>query len=780
MKDHAQQPFDGRLEDRRFLTGKGRYVADIALGRQAHMALVLSTHAHARITGIDTAQARAMDGVIAVLTAADADADGLGRMPPFFMPALWGGPEGHATQRPVLVGDRVRCVGERLAIVIAETAQDARLAADAVVVDYAPLPVVTDARAALAPDAPVLWPENPGANRSVSITMGDKAATDAAFARAEVTIRRHFRSPRIAPVSLEPRAAIGDYDAAEDRYTLHSSSQDPHGFRSSIARNVLKIAESRLRVIAPDVGGGFGLKAHMHPEDALVLWASRRVGRPVKWVATRSEAMLTDTQGRGQEVQVELAATRAGKVLAIRAEAWTNLGAYFWGTATPPLFFSMQLVPNIYDVGAVDLTNHAVFTNTPPMSVYRGAGRPEAAFVAERMMDELAAELGIDQIAIRKINAIRPDAMPFTTPTGMTYDSGDFPALIDAAAARADWAGYPARAAQSAAKGWLRGRALIAYVELAGVMNERMDLRFEPDGTLTILAGTHSHGQGHATVFSQMVADWLSIPLANIRYVQGDTDKVLIGRGTFAARSSMLGGTALMRAKDALLERARDMAAKVLQAERAQIGFADGIFTLQGTNKTLSLTEVARLFYLPAGPANLLGIGLTGAGTAAGKPGAAPNYPNGAIVCEVEVNPKTGALRVDRLTALDDVGRVLNATLCEGQIHGGIAQGMGQALFEEMTFDSDGQLTSGSLMDYCLPRAEHLPDITSDLIEVPCTTNPLGVKGIGESGAIGAPVAIVNAVMDAVRGLGVAAIDMPITQPKLWAALNDAERRRAS
>lgn len=776
MNDHASKPFSGRLEDRRFLTGKGRYVGDITLGRQVYMAQVLSTRAHATVTAIDTSQAKAMPGVIDVLTGADAAQDGLGTMPPFFMPALWGGPEGHATRRPVLVTDRVRCIGERLAIVIAETPDDARIAADMVTVDYAALPVVVDARAAVGAGAPILWDDNPNGNLSVSIRMGDKAAAEAAFAQAEVTIRRRFTSPRIAPVSLEPRACIGDHDAAEDRYTLYTSSQDPHGFRTCIARNVLKIAESRLRVVAPDVGGGFGLKAHMHPEDALVLWASRRVGRPVKWVSTRSEAMLTDTQGRGQEVEVEVAATRAGKVLAIRAEAWTNLGAYFWGTATPPLFFAMQLVPNVYDIAAVDLTNHAVFTNTPPMSVYRGAGRPEAAFLTERMMDELAAELGIGQVEIRKINAIRPDAMPHGTATGMTYDSGDFPRMMDEAVLASDWAGYPARAAASRAAGRLRGRSLISYIELAGVMNERMEIRFEPDGTLTILAGTHSHGQGHATVFSDMVAAWLSIPVDRIRYVQGDTDRILIGRGTFAARSSMLGGTALLRARDTLLDRARDMAAKVLQADKGGIDFADGIFKVRDTNKTMALVDVAKLFYLPAGPANLLGIGLTGAGTSAGKPGAAPNYPNGTIVCEVEVDPRTGALTVDRLTALDDVGRVLNATICEGQIHGGIAQGLGQALMEEVTYDAEGQLTSGSLMDYCLPRAEHLPRIVSELIEVPCATNPLGVKGIGESGAIGAPVAVVNAIMDAVRPLGVRSLDMPITQTKLWAALRDAER----
>lgn len=776
MKD-THPPFAGRLEDRRFLTGAGRYVDDITLGRQCHMALVLSTHAHAVIRGIDTAAAEAMPGVIAVLTGADVLADGLGPVPPFFMPKLWGGPDGYATQRPILVTDRARCVGDRLAIVLAETRDDARLAADAVVVDYAPLPAVTEARPALAPDAPVLWQDSATGNLSCTLTMGDAEATAQAFAGADVRLRRRFDSPRVAPSSLEPRGCIGDYQQADDRYTLYTSSQDPHGFRAVIARNVLKIAESRLRVVSPDVGGGFGLKAHMHPEDALVLWASRRVGRPVKWIATRSEALLTDTQGRGQQVEAEIALTRDGRILGLRMEAWHNLGAYFWGTATPPIFFSLQLVPNTYAIPAVDLRTHAVFTNIAPMSVYRGAGRPEATFVIERLMDEAAAALGMDPAELRLKNVIPPEAMPFTTPTGMTYDSGDFPAMIRRALDLGDWQGFPERRAASAARGLLRGRSVTSYVEVAGVMNERMEIRFEPDGTLTILAGTHSHGQGHATVFSRMVADWLSVPLSTIRYVQGDTDRVLIGRGTFAARSSMLGGTALLRAKDAVIERARDMAAIVLEADRGQITFADGMLRVEDSNKAIPLPEVARLFYLPAGPANALGVGLTGAGTAAGKPGAAPNYPNGTMICEVEVNPETGSIRIDRMAALDDVGRVLDATICEGQIQGGIAQGLGQALLEAMTYDAEGQLTSGSFMDYGLPRADHMPPITSRLIETPCTTNPLGVKGIGESGAIGAPVAIVNAILDAVRARGIESLDMPVTQARMWAALRAAEQK---
>lgn len=775
-----QDPFTGRIEDRRFLTGAGRYVDDIALARQTWMALVLSTHAHANVRGIDTSAAEAMPGVLAVLTGADVLADGLGPVPPYFMPKLWGGPDGYGTLRSILVTDRVRCVGDRVAIVIAETRDQARAAADAVVVDYDPLPVVTDARAALSGDAPQLWSDCPTGNLSCSLKMGDAEATAKAFAAAEVTLKRRLVSPRLAPSPLEPRACIGEYDTAEDRYTLHTSSQDPHGFRGVIASKVLKIAETRLRVIAPDVGGGFGMKSHMYPEDALVLWAARRVGRPVRWTSTRSEALLTDTQGRGQEVEAEIALDRDGTLRAVRIEAWHNLGAYFWGAATPPIFFSLQLIPNTYVLPAVDLTSHAVYTNTPPMAVYRGAGRPEAAFVIERLMDEAAAAIGMDPAELRLKNAIRPQDMPCTTATGMTYDSGDFPGLIRQAMTTGDWAGFAARQQQARARGRLRGRSMTSYVEIAGVMNERMELSFAPDGTLNIIAGTHSHGQGHATVFSQMVSDWLSIPVESIRYVQGDTDAVLIGRGTFAARSSMLGGTALLRARDALIERARDMAALVLEAERDTVSFSEGMLRVEGTNKAIPLTEVAKLYYLPAGPANMLGIGLSGAGTSAGKPGGAPNYPNGVMLCEVEVDPLSGAITVDRMLALDDVGRVLNATICEGQIHGGIAQGLGQALLEAVTYDDEGQLTSGSFMDYGMPRASHMPGIDSVLVEVPCTTNPLGVKGIGESGAIGAPVAIVNAIMDAVRSQGVETLDMPVTQVQLWSALRAAEATRGA
>lgn len=770
----------GRIEDRRFLTGTGQYVDDINLPRQCYAALVHSPHAHADIVSIDVSKALELPGVIAVLSGADVAADGLGSVPPYFMPAAWGGPDGYATLRPILIKDRVRCVGERVAVVLAETADQARVGADSVMVEYHTLDAVVDPETALSGDAPKIWSDCETGNLSVQIQMGDAEKTADAFANAAHVIKKTLVNQRLAPSSLEPRGCLGHFNPGDGQYTLYTSSQDPHGFRKSLAGFVFKVAESSIRVISPDVGGGFGLKAFMHPEDAIVLWASQRVGRPVKWISSRAEALLTDTQGRGQKVYAEMALDDSGHILGIRAKAYNNLGAYFWGTATPPLFFSLRLIPNIYKVPTVDFTTSAVFTNLPPMSVYRGAGRPEATFVIERLMDEAAVALKICPVEIRRLNAISAQDMPFTSVTGMAYDSGAFREMIDQCEEASDWQGYPERAKATAALGRLRGRSITSYVEVAAVMNERMELRFDASGTLTIIAGTHSHGQGHATVFTQLVSDWLEVPQESIRYVQGDTDKVLIGRGTFGARSSQLGGSALLAAKDQLIARGKLMAAILLETNEEDIDFEGGLYKVRGSNKSMPLQEVAKMFYMPAGPVGQFGLGLTGEGTAAGIPGGAPNYPNGCQVCEVEIEPETGMVFVDRIVAFDDVGRALNPTICEGQIHGGIAQGLGQALLEEMVYDEDGQLLSGSFMDYGLPRAEHMPEIESHLIEIPATTNPLGVKGVGESGAIGTPVSIVNAVLDAVRPYGVEDVTMPITPPKLWASLSAAAVKNQS
>lgn len=769
-----------RVEDQRFLTGTGSFVSDISLPRQCYGVAVLSPHAHADIKNIDVAAARAAPGVLCVLTGADAKADGIGQIPPHFMPEAWGGPKGFATLRPILLDDRVRCVGERVAFVVAETEAQARDAAELVRVDYEPLNAVVDIEEAVKPSAIKLWSDNPNGNVGVTIAFGDRAATDAAFAKARHVVKLRLRNNRITASSIEPRAALGAYDAASDSYTLYTTSQDPHGVRSTLASKIFGIPETKIRVVSPDVGGGFGMKANLYPDDVLVLWASKYCGRPVKWTATRAESLLCDTHARDQVVYGELALDEHGKILGIRAKAYQALGAYWWAAITAPLFFSLMLIPSVYDVQAVDLSTSAVFTNTAPTSVYRGAGRPEAIYFIERMLDHAAHVTGIDRVELRRRNLIKPDALPYHTPTHQNYDSGDFERMMDQCLKLADWDGFEARAARSKRNGKLRGRAVTLCIEIGGVFNERMELRFDPSGMVSIIAGTHSHGQGHATAFAQLVSDWLGVPFESVRYIQGDTDMVAFGRGTFAARSSMVGGVALRFAADAIIAKGKQMAGALLEAAEGDIEFKDGVFTVAGTDKSIPLTAVAKAFFAPAGPVLKFGLGLDATGSYAGAPGGAPNYPNGCMVCEVEVDPDTGLVTLDRFAAVDDLGMVINPLICEGQIQGGIAQGVGQALLENIAYDASGQLLTGSFMDYGMPRADDLPDIASTLEEIPAKTNPLGIKGIGESGTIGAPPTIVNAVLDALRPLGVEDIDMPLTPLRVWQAILKARTSAAA
>lgn len=764
-----------RVEDERFLTGSGEFVGDLSLPRQCFGVSVLSPHAHARIISIDVSEAEAAPGVVCVLTGKDAVADKIGALPPHFMPEAWGGPKGYATLRPVLLSEAVRCVGDRVAFVVAETEAQARDAAELVRVDYEPLDAIVDVEAATADGAPRLWPDCPNGNVGTTIAFGDKAATDAAFAKAKHVAKLRLHNNRITANAIEPRTALGDYHRASDSYTLYTTSQDPHGVKTKLATAVFNIPETKIRVISPDVGGGFGMKANIYPDDVLVLWASRRCGRPVKWTATRGESLVTDTHARDQVIYGEIALDDHGKILAVRARAYQALGAYWWAAITAPLFFSLMLIPSVYDIQTIDLSTSAVFTNTAPTSVYRGAGRPEAIYFIERMLDEAARVSGIDRVELRRRNLIKPDALPYHTPTHHNYDSGEFERLMDQCLALADWDGYENRRSASAKIGKLRGRAVTPYIELGGVFNERMELRFDPSGMVSIIAGTHSHGQGHATAFAQLVSEWLGVPLDAIRYIQGDTEKVAIGRGTFAARSSMVGGVALRFAADAIIAKAKPMAGILLEASADDIEFKDGIFKVAGTDKAIPLTAVAKAFFAPAGPVLKFGLGLDAAGSYSGAPGGAPNYPNGCQVCEVEVDPETGHVTIERFTAVDDLGMIINPMICEGQIQGGIAQGLGQALLECVAYDPDsGQLLSGSFMDYGMPRAVHMPDIESALEQIPAKTNPLGIKGIGESGTIGAPPTIVNAVLDALRDVGVAHIDMPVTPFRVWQAIGAA------
>jgi carbon-monoxide dehydrogenase large subunit len=684
-----------RVEDRRFITGGGRFVDDIDLPRQCYGAVVYSPHAHARITRIDTSQARTGEGVLAVLTGADALADGLGGLPPLFMPEDAGGPKGFRTRRPILCPDEVRCVGDRVAFVVAETCVQARDAADRIEIQYEPLPAVADMEAAVKSGAPAVWADCAG-NVSFTLAFGNKDSTDAAFAAAPHVVSLRLESNRLASNAIEPRCSIGAHEPGQDQYTLYATSQNPHGARAMLAQAVLKIPETKLRVIAPDVGGGFGTKGACYAEDALVLWASRRVGRPVKWTATRSEAILGDLHGRDQIVRAELALDGKGKILALRSRGLHAVGAYTCAACAAPVAYAAKLLPSVYQIPAVHLVNQAVFTHTAPVATYRGAGRPEAMYAIERLLDRAAALIGITPAEIRSRNFITPAQMPYRTTTGMTYDSGDFPRILDAALHEADWNGFAARRAESKKRGRLRGRGLGFFVEEASVFNERMELRFNPGGTLTIVAGTHSHGQGHATTYAQMVTDWLGVPFESIRFVQGDTDAVPMGRGTYAARSMQVGGNALKAAADAIVEKARAMAAHLMEAAPGDIEFKDGAFRIAGTDRAMPLAEVAKAFYRPMGLPKQFGVGLEAAGSFSSEP---PNYPNGCHVCEVEVDPSTGAVAILRYTAVDDVGRVINPLLCEGQMHGGIAQGIGQALLEKVVFDAAGQIITGTFQD---------------------------------------------------------------------------------
>jgi carbon-monoxide dehydrogenase large subunit len=761
-----------RVEDRRFLTGRARYVDDIDLPRQAHGALVLSPHAHARIRRVDASRALGAPAVIGVLTGADAVGDQLGGLPPNAMPEDMGGPKGYRTLRPLLASDTVRHVGERVAFVVAETAAAARDAAQLVAVDYEPLPAAVTVDDAAQDGAPKIWPAWTG-NICFTLAMGNKDATDAAFASARHVVTLSLVNNRLAANALETRGAIGSYDPSDESYTLYTSTQNPHGVRSILSQAVLRVPETRLRVVAQDVGGGFGMKGDTYPDEALVLWASRRYGRPVKWIQSRSEAMLNDDQGRDQVVHGEMALDADGKILAVRARARHALGAYVVGAAIVPVIYSLKLVPNAYAVPVVHVTSQAVFTNAVPTGPYRGAGRPEAVYLTERLLDRAAAAIGLDPAEIRRRNLIASEAMPYRTPTGFVYDSGDFAATMDQCLALADGQGFAARRAASERAGKRRGRALTYYIEDCGVFNERMELRFDPTGNVTIVSGTFSHGQGHATTYAQMVSEWLGVPFENIRLVQGDTNQVAFGRGTYASRSSLVGGSALKVAADAIVDKARPLAAHLMEAAAADVAFEDGRFRVVGTDRTMALVDVARAFYRPVGLPKQFGIGLEASGAWAADP---QNFPNGAHVCEVEVDPETGAVTLDRYVVVDDVGRVINPLICEGQIQGGLAQGIGQALLEHVAYDREsGQLLSATFADYAMPRADDLPAFTLDFREVPCRTNPLGIKGIGEAGSVGAPPTVLNAILDALRPLGVEHVDMPATPARVWEALRRAQ-----
>ena len=763
-----------RVEDQRFLKGEGRYVDDMVLPAMAHGVSVLSPHAHARIKRVDVSKAKAAPGVLAVLTGADVAADKLGGMTAHLMPEDFGAPKGHRTFLPLLVADKARYVGDRVAFVVAETLAQARDAAELVAVDYETLPAVVNLEDAAKPDAPKVHDDNAMGNVAFRLMFGNQEATDAAFAKAKHVVKLRVENNRLSPVSMEPRVAIGDYNATEDFYTLYASSQNPHGVRMELS-HIFHVPENRIRVISPDVGGGFGLKGGPYPDDLLAMWASKKLRRPVKWLATRSESMQNDHHGREMVYYGELALDDAGKILALRSKSLFQMGAYFIGAALAAGAFSIRFVPAAYDIQTMHLMSQGLFTNTSLSGPYRGAGRPEAAYFMERLIEHAARQIGMDAAEIRRRNLIPPAKLPYTTPTHWVYDSGEFVRVMDKCITESDPKGYASRKKATEKSGKLRGRAVSYYIEFGGIFNDRMDLRFDPGGTLTVLGGTHSHGQGHATVFAQLAHEILGVPFESIRYVQGDTAQVAIGRGTYGARSAVVGGNALKAAADNMIEKGKKLAAAMMEADAGDLEFNEGQYRVKGTDKVIALVDVAKASYAPMGPlTGKFGIGLDSSGSFDPTP---PSHPNGSHVCEVEVDPDTGAVTIDRYQVVDDLGRILNPMIVLGQIQGGVVQGIGQALMEHQVYDrASGQLVTGSFLDYAMPHASALPNIAAMMEEVPCKTNPLGVKGIGESGTIGAPPTIINAVIDALRPLGVDAIDMPATPSRVWETIQRAKK----
>ncbi|HUC68620.1 MAG TPA: xanthine dehydrogenase family protein molybdopterin-binding subunit [Stellaceae bacterium] len=765
-----------RTEDPRFLTGRGCYVDDIVLPLTAHGYVLRSPHAHARLKRIDTAAASAAPGVLAVLTGADAAADKLGGIPVVVTPVAWGGPPGHQPLHPVLVRDRVRHVGDPVAFIVAETAHAARDAAELVEVDYEALPAVAATADAAAPGAPLVWDEAPD-NVAYALERGDKGATDRAFAGAAHVTRLDLVNNRLSANAMEPRVALGAYEAWSGRFTLHTSSQGPHKLRPLLARAIFRKPDRDFRIICPDVGGGFGMKGGVYPEDVLVLWAARRLGRPVKWVGERAESLMSDTHGRDAVSEAELALDKDGKFLGLRVRTDHALGAYLsFSSAVPAALGSLAYV-NVYDIPAVHVGVRGVFTHTTWTGPYRGAGKPESVYVTERLIDRAAREMSLDPAELRRRNFIAAERLPCKTPLNLVYDSGSFGAVLEKALAVADWQGFAARRARSEQAGKRRGIGLGYFIEIAAPFNDRMEIRFDDAGAVTVLAGTHSHGQGHETVYAQMVSDWLGVPFDSIRVLQGDTDLVGYGRGTYGSRSMTIGGSGLKQAADLVIEKARAMAAHLLETAAVDLVFADGKFTVAGTDRAIALTDIAKRAYAPVGWPAQFGIGLEAVG---GFTPTAPNFPNGCHVCELEIDVETGKVAICRYTAVDDSGVIINPLLFEGQIHGGIAMGIGQALLENVAYDAAGQLLSATFLDYGMPRADDMPSFHLDELGTACKTNPLGVKGAGESGTVGAPPAVINAILDALAPLGVRDIAMPATPERIWQAIHAASAQRSS
>jgi aerobic carbon-monoxide dehydrogenase large subunit len=770
MKFGIGQPLR-RHEDQRLLTGKGRYTDDITLPGMTFAAVLRAPMAHARLVNIDVTAARRLPGVLLVLTGADAVKDGLGLVPCTHPLVSRDGKPRHDTPRPVLAIDRVRHVGQPVALVIAETMNAARDGAEAIEVEYDTLPAVVDAGAAIAPGAPQLFDHIP-ANIVFDWDndMGDAAATDAAFAKAARTVAIELVNNRLVANSMEPRNAIADYDAASDRSTLYSATQGPHFVRDPLAEMVLKIGKDKLRLVTPNVGGGFGMKAFLYPEQALVLWASRKLRRPVKWQADRSEGFLSDNQGRDHITRAELALDAAGRFLGLRVSVLANLGAYLspLGSFIPTR--STDLVCGLYATPAIHVNVKGVCTNTVPVCAYRGAGRPEAAYLIERLVDLAARELKLSPDAIRRVNFVPAAAMPFTTATKIPFDSGEFERVMDLCMDAADWKNFAARRSDSERRGRLRGIGMATYTErCGGGIPETAIIEFKDD-RLELVMGNVEYGTGLATAYKQVIAEQLGVDPDRVDVVMGDTDRTPAGL-TGGSRALAVAGSALFEASNTVIDKGRKLAAHLLEASAQDIVFADAAFAVPGTDLKLDLFAVARAARDPARLPPGMEPGLD---TRHHRVPAAQTFPNGCHIVEVEIDPDTGTTAIARYTVVDDFGRTINPMMLEGQVHGGIVQGVGQALLEHAVYEEgSGQLLAGSFMDYAMPRADDLPYFAFATHNVPCKGNPLGVKGAGEAGSVGAPPAVINAVVDALhRKTGLTHIDMPATPRRIWEALN--------
>ncbi len=773
-----------RKEDYRFLTGQGQYTDDVVLPNQSYAVFVRSPHAHAKIRSIDTAAAAKAPGALVVFTAKDLAA--VGGLPCGWLITSIDGTPMKEPKHPVLAEDKVRHVGDPVAVVIAETLAQAREAAMLVAVDYDVLPAVVDTATAARSKTAV----HDAAPDNVCYTWGcgDKAGADAAFGKAAHVTRLEFVNNRLVPNAIEPRAANAVYSRADDSYTLYVANQNPHVERLLMTAFVLGLPEHKVRVVAPDVGGGFGSKIYLYAEETALVWASRRVGRPIKWTAERGESFLSDAHGRDHVTTAELALDKDGRFLALRVHTTANLGAYLstFASAIPTILYA-TLLAGQYATPSIYCEVQAVFTNTVPVDAYRGAGRPEATFLLERIVETAARELKIDPAELRRRNFIR--SFPYATPVGLTYDTGDYEATLARALALADVRGFAARKAESATKGLLRGIGHSCYIEACGIapsniagalgaragLFEAGEVRVHPTGKVTVFTGSHSHGQGHETTFAQVVADRLGIGIDDVDIQHGDTGKILFGMGTYGSRSLAVGGTAIVKAVDKIVAKGKKIAAHLLEASDSDIEFVNGEFRVAGTDRKKAFAEVSLAAYVPHNyPLDRLEPGLN---ENAFYDPTNFTYPAGTYICEVEVDPGTGQVRVDRFTACDDFGNVVNPMIVEGQVHGGVAQGLGQALLEGCRYGADGQLLTGSYMDYAMPRADDLPRLQVETVKgTPCTHNPLGVKGCGEAGAIGTPPAIINAITDALWPMGVRDVAMPATPFAVWSAIRAAAR----